>query len=1258
MQIHAISNTEKFISFKNKKVSNKNTPNVIVPYSQCSSENIRAKYAPHSLVDGISSEMKGFFEFLKTVKIGEESLASQLKGFTFAFDKTFDVPAWTNFISEMDSATAMFENETSVYEKSFLELLNSVKPISELFNEKDFKPNKAIEFLDEYYNRDDEEISKFPIKAQLDFMIEAAKSKEPVEEFVHDLFYFRSLMTKDGQSVLAERNGGMGKNQINALKYVLSVDKGSVDTSNLEMLLELVQDGVVGIHVFNNIPVKGKINSLVLDDIDKLYVAYSTSVKPIDAFVPTYKTKRDAQNNLKMGDVYELDGEDKIFIVNRYGLSTQLGLDKKTYFDLFPPIERYASTQGDVGNCWELTALNALFADPQEREKILGLFSQEGNDVVIRFPNGNYTKHIFKNGNLPPKSDKRYFSRGAKGIRLLEFADGKESHADKIRFLMLQYRQAYDSAKTENEKRLIDEKASRLIDLLEENWDSVVVSLDEKQDWTFEEWKKEKHGFDSGSTVSRDGGNSSELFMRLLYPIEVYNKDEMARNDFISYAENFENNVVTYGIPRGFPQEKAPEGLLVDHSYRMYPLDVDENGRVSKFKLIDPHSIIEIPISYEQIKEIGGIVDIAKKNNLTGKQTVSFKGRQITLNGTLRKKSLSPSLVKDAGFSETEVHMDALKFLRMLDNQVIKHINSVDKKGTYFARLLTKTGEFENINFDYIKNMASFLNLLGTTYANGETLLSQLNDFSFVAEKDFDPESWSDFVFLFDNKQRYNDSTFLEKFLAEKNFSDIFYSKDFDPNSVLDFVTDIKSRIDFYTRYELFEILDFVSCFAADRYDSIQRMDTLSYFQELRDVNGEPVFPQKQQEICQLEAFKYMLNINPASVNASNMQMLLDLVVNGVVDKHVFDYLPTQVELNSLVVSDIDLLYEAYINGTEPIDAFIPTFVKENDALKQLKVGDVFELEDEEYIRIVTDKNTSTQLNISKQTYFDLFPPVERYATTQGQIGNCWQMAGMNSIFRDANERVNILKMFYQDGDDILIKFPKGEYEEIRFENGNLPSSELAKNYSKGAKGFKLLEYADGKELQAYRIKNYFLYLLKELASCQTDDEKKIAQEKLQEIQKLIELGIENLVVRRNDKTDEWECYVFKETIDGYNTAETQGRNGGDTIKFYQRIGYQNSFWEHIADKKTQENVTNPKTFDKYIVVWTTKEGLRNNNYETLGIHENHAYPITPAETDKQGNILSYNVFDPWGCVKVKLSFEQLREFGSFVQFAERKSYK
>ena len=149
MQIHAISNTEKVISFKNKKVSNKNTPNVIVPYSQYSSENIRAKYAPPSLVDRMSPEMKKFFDFLKTIKIENESLASRLNGYTFAFDKGFDIPAWTNFLSEMDSATALFENETTVYEKSFLELLNSVKPISELFNEKDFKPNKAIEFLDE-----------------------------------------------------------------------------------------------------------------------------------------------------------------------------------------------------------------------------------------------------------------------------------------------------------------------------------------------------------------------------------------------------------------------------------------------------------------------------------------------------------------------------------------------------------------------------------------------------------------------------------------------------------------------------------------------------------------------------------------------------------------------------------------------------------------------------------------------------------------------------------------------------------------------------------------------------------------------------------------------------------------------------------------------------------------------------------------------------------------------------------------------------
>ena len=1258
MQIHAISNTEKFISFKNKKVSNKNTPNVIVPYSQYSSENIRAKYAPHSLVDGISSEMKGFFEFLKTVKIGEESLASQLKGFTFAFDKTFDVPAWTNFISEMDSATAMFENETSVYEKSFLELLNSVKPISELFNEKDFKPNKAIEFLDEYYNRDDEEISKFPIKAQLDFMIEAAKSKEPVEDFVQDMFYFRSLKSENGESILAERNGYMNTNQVKAIKYALSVDKGSVEASNFEMLLSLVQSGVVGNHVFNNIPVNGKIASLIVDDIDKLYSAYENGTKPIDVFIPTFKTREIAEKTLKIGDVYELEDEKNIFIVNKYGISSQLGIDKETYFDLFPPIERYASTQGDVGNCWELTALNALFCDPQEREKILSLFSQENGDIVVRFPNGNYSKHVFKNGNFPTNADERYYSIGAKGIKFLEFADGKEAHADKIRFLMLQYKQAFDAAKTEEERKNIDETVSRLIDLLEQNWDSVVVSLDERQDWTFEKWKKEKHGFDSGSTVSRDGGNSSELFMRLLYPIEVYNKDEILRNEFISYAENFENNIVTYGIPKGFPQEKTPKGLLVDHSYRMYPMTVDENGRVFQFKLIDPHSIIEIPISYEKIKEIGGIVDIAKKNNPTGEQTVSFKGRNITLSGTLRKKSLHPDLLNKFGFTDADVDMDALRFLRKIDNSVIKHIKKVDKDGDFFVKMLTKSGEFQDVNYDHISNVASFLNLLGSTYANDKTLLSTLQDFSFIPDKEFDAEAWSDFIFYFDNRQNDKEGSFLEKFLEGKSFAELFYSEEFEPTAVLDFVCDIKDRIGVYTRYELFEILDFVSSYANDKYDSLQRIDALSYFQELRDVNGQAIFPKKELSISQLEAFKYMLNINPSSVNASNVEMLLDLVVNGVVDKHVFDYLPTDVELNSLVVSDIDTLYDAYINGIEPIDAFVPTYKKESDALKQLKIGDVFEIDSEEYIRIKTKKNASTLLNISKQAYFDLFPPVERYATTQGAIGNCWQMAGMNSIFRDANERVNILKMFYQDGNDILIKFPRGDYDEIRFKNGNLPEGELPQNYSKGAKGFKLLEYADGKELQAYRIKNYFLYLLKEMVNGQTIEDRENAQKKLHEIQKLIDLGIEKIVVKKNDKTDEWECYKFIETKRGYNSAEVQGRHGGDPIKFYQRIGYENSFWLHMSAKRTAQKLKNPNTFDKYIVVWTTKEGLRNNHYETLGVHENHAYPISPADIDEQGKVLTYNVFDPWGCAQVKLTFEQLKNFGSFVQLAERKSYK
>ena len=181
---------------------------------------------------------------------------------------------------------------------------------------------------------------------------------------------------------------------------------------------------------------------------------------------------------------------------------------------------------------------------------------------------------------------------------------------------------------------------------------------------------------------------------------------------------------------------------------------------------------------------------------------------------------------------------------------------------------------------------------------------------------------------------------------------------------------------------------------------------------------------------------------------------------------------------------------------------------------------------------------------------------------------------------------------------------------------------------------------------------------MKELTSAQSIEEKNEVRRKITEAQNLMKLGAENIVVRQDLNSDKWLCYKFDEKSAVYNSAEVEGRNGGDTVKFYERIGYRNTSWLPVDDEIAQHKLLSPKTFEQYIISWTSKDTLDSSYFDEFGIHQNHSYSLNAAEIDKNGKIKSYQVLDPWGCVQVKLTLEQLKEFGNYIQLATRKSYK
>ena len=129
-----------------------------------------------------------------------------------------------------------------------------------------------------------------------------------------------------------------------------------------------------------------------LKDVEIMADAVRNNIKPIDAFVPKYKSIDEAINFRKPGEAFSIDGSNDVYIMDSTK-PVKLDMDRDMYFNLFPPLKSSAFAQDAVGDCYFVGGFLApSMANPNAKAMLLSKFHQDGNDII--FDVGGYSQQL------------------------------------------------------------------------------------------------------------------------------------------------------------------------------------------------------------------------------------------------------------------------------------------------------------------------------------------------------------------------------------------------------------------------------------------------------------------------------------------------------------------------------------------------------------------------------------------------------------------------------------------------------------------------------------------------------------------------------------------------------------------------------------------------------------------------------------------------------------------------------------------------
>lgn len=172
--------------------------------------------------------------------------------------------------------------------------------------------------------------------------------------------------------------------------------------------LDLVKEGKLPIRMFDFVDSNSLFTNKFLTGIKKLKNGETNVLS-----LPRDIELSNISKYVEKGNVCEVNGK---LYVNDNGKPVSINMSKEKFEELFPATTTFVQ-QGQVADCWLVSALDNMMDKPDGRTAIYQLFRQEGNDIYIKFPNA--TKEIkFTNGQVVNANGHQL--KGAPGLQLVE----------------------------------------------------------------------------------------------------------------------------------------------------------------------------------------------------------------------------------------------------------------------------------------------------------------------------------------------------------------------------------------------------------------------------------------------------------------------------------------------------------------------------------------------------------------------------------------------------------------------------------------------------------------------------------------------------------------------------------------------------------------------------------------------------------------------------------------------------------------------